>query len=95
MQQVSRYTPVQIKNLRLNTCRNCIYSACNDNGNLSNKCNIDTLVCTKDKNLLGNNKSVVSKANNLNDTCPMGYWDFTNATKTVYIKSSGCKTCGH
>lgn len=74
------------ENMKLNICSACIYSACN--GNQSNKCNVNEMTCTQD-----NNQLVIAKANNVNETCPMSFWDITKSTHTSHAQSSG-KSCG-
>lgn len=84
-QIVPVYSQEEQRILRLNTCKGCIYSQCN--GNSSNKCNIDSLVCSID------NKGIVVKSNNLSNKCAKGYWDNTNMTKSVFVPNKGCG-CG-
>lgn len=81
------YDNGQVLNLRLNACRNCNHSVCSASGNSANKCNVNDLVCNLD-----NKKSIISKSQNLSETCPAKLWDFTNVTKKIYVPSrkSGC-----
>lgn len=85
-QQTPIYSPQEQANLRLEICKKCTFSACN--GNQTNKCNVDEMICTQD-----NNQLVILKTQNMNSVCPMKFWDLTNATKTTYAPSPG-KGCG-
>lgn len=84
IQNVPVYSQEEQKSIRLSTCKGCILAKCN--GNESNKCNINSLVCTLD------NQLIVQKANNVNSVCKKGYWDSTNATKQIKV-TTGCG-CG-
>lgn len=79
------YSQEEQRVLRLNTCSKCIYAKCN--GNESNKCNLDSLVCTLD------GQGIKVKSNNLSNNCKKGYWDNTNETKRVQVVTPGCG-CG-
>lgn len=82
-QIVPIYSQEEQRALRFKTCQSCTLSACN--GNQSNKCNVDSLVCTLD------NQNIRIKAFNLSNKCARGFWDNTNATKSVYVAPScGC-----
>lgn len=83
-QIVPIYSQEQQRQIRLDTCTKCILAKCN--GNESNKCNINSLVCSLD------NQSIITKTNNLSSVCKKGYWDTTNATKKIQV-STGCG-CG-
>lgn len=85
-QQTPVYSPQQQQELRREICAKCIYSACNNNQ--TDKCSIDSMVCTQD-----NNKLIIVKTQNMNETCPMSFWDLTNATRLTYKPSAG-KGCG-
>lgn len=71
---------------RIEICKQCIFVACDFSK--INKCDINTLVCTKD-----NNKNIIEKTSNPAETCPMGFWEIANATHTTHVQSSG-KSCG-
>lgn len=84
--EINVYSDDQIRQLRLKICERCIYSSCN--GNLSNKCNINELVCTRDNNI-----SILNKTSNISNTCPLQYWAFTNSKRPIAFRSYGCG-CG-
>lgn len=86
-QNRNAFSDEQIRQMRLNTCKMCTFSACN--GNQSNKCNIDTLTCTR------TGENIIVKTNDIAQTCPLKYWVYTNAKIPVFVRpNSGCG-CGH
>lgn len=78
------YTDEQKRAMRLNVCKQCVFISCN--GNNSNKCSIETMICTK----TAINERVVEKSANLASKCPMDYWTLTNKTLDNYIPKPGC-----
>lgn len=67
------YTPEQIENLKLITCRNCIHSKCGSEN--VNKCSLDDLRCSI------NDQSIRLLSSNPNSSCPKNYFSFLNTEK--------------
>lgn len=81
------YSDEEKQKYRLMLCQRCEFSHCN--GNQANKCEPSTMSCSAD-----NDANIVAKSQNLSETCPKGYWAFTNTQSgSVRVNKSGCG-CG-
>lgn len=78
------YTFEEKKKMRLDICKQCIFISCN--GNNTNKCDINAMICTKD------NENIIIKTNDATSTCKMDYWSLSNKTLDGYVPSG--KGCG-
>lgn len=78
------YTDNEKRAMRLRICSMCVFSACNNSQ--ANKCDINTMVCTKTDPM----QNIVAKTSNIASTCPMSYWTNTNKTLDNYVPSPGC-----
>lgn len=55
--------------LRIKTCQSCIHAKCLDKS--VNKCDVEQMVCNVNQDY-----GIVKMANDVNQTCPRGYWNY-------------------